>query len=51
MIEAENALKKKMASLPDPQSSMSLDLTKVTPEQRNKVQDLLDGYSSAFNTS
>ena len=51
VIEAENALKKKIESLPSPDAALTLDLTKVTPDQRSQVQDLLEDFSSPFTVS
>ena len=48
VIEAEQALEKKLASLPDPAAAFRLDISKVTPEERSKVQDVLENFQSPF---
>jgi len=51
VIDAEKALKEKMAALPDPAADMMLDLSKVSAKQRSEVQDVLDRLDSAFTVS
>ena len=51
MIEAEKALQEKLDSLPDPTAGSTLDLSKITPEERSSVQDVLDSFNSPFTVS
>lgn len=48
VIEAEKALKEKEASLPDPLSSQTLDVSKLTAEQFGEVASVIESFQSPF---
>ena len=51
VIDAEKALQEKVDSLPDPAKAGSLDMSRVTAEQRGELQEILDQLESPFIAS
>ena len=51
VIEAEKALEAKLAGLRDPIEQDVIDESKLTPQQRKQYHDILDQFTSPFQTS